>query len=102
MSDGRPQPDAPSEPSAASDLRARLRDVEEELGRTRRERDFALRLLRQQITVSSSRIQDETFAFYMEQNKFTVRLLRRIPRGLKDMIPLSFKQAVRNILVKIG
>jgi hypothetical protein len=101
MNEGRTQPVASSVPATSSDMQARLQNVEQELARTRRERDHALRLLRQQITVSSTRIQNETFAFYMEQNKFTVRLLRRIPRGLKDKLPLGFKQAVRNILVKM-
>ena len=102
MNEGRMQTEGSNVAPAASDLQTRLQNVEEELARTRRERDHALRLLRQQLTVSSTRLQNESFAFYLEQNKLTVRLLQRIPRNVKDLIPLRFKQAMRNILVKIG
>lgn len=79
-----------------------LKVAKRELARARMERDHALRLLRQQLNLTTTKIRDESFAFRMEQDGFGVRLLRRIPPNVKRRVPLGLKQFARNIIVKFG
>jgi hypothetical protein len=85
-----------------AELQAKLQTTEAELERAKTQRDYALRLLRQQQTLSTPRIQNKAYAFYMEQDRALAKLLSRIPRRVKDIFPLRLKQFVRNIVIKIG
>lgn len=69
--------------------------------RTKKERDYAFRLLRQQQTLSISRIQNHAYAHYMERDSRIAAILRRVPRGVKELLPLRFKQFLRSLLIKI-
>lgn len=75
-----------------AELKGKLLATETELERTRRQRDYVLRLLRQQQTLTTLR----------GQNSVLAQLLSRVPRGLKDIIPMRVKQLVLKIAVKIG
>jgi hypothetical protein len=75
-----------------AELQGKLRATEGELERTKKQRDYVLRLLRQQQTLSTLR----------GQNSVLVQLLSRVPGSLKDIVPLRVKQLVRHIAVKIG
>jgi hypothetical protein len=75
-----------------AELKGKLLATETELERTRRQRDYVLRLLRQQQTLTTLR----------GQNSVLAQLLSRVPRGLKDIIPMRVKQLALNIAVKIG
>jgi hypothetical protein len=75
-----------------AELQAKLRATEAELERTRKQRDYVLRLLRQQQTLSTLR----------RQNSVLMQLLSRAPQSLKDIVPLRVKQLVWHIAAKIG
>jgi hypothetical protein len=75
-----------------AELQGKLRATESELERARKQRDYVLRLLRQQQTLSTLR----------GQNSMLVQWLSRTPGSLKDIVPLRFKQLVRRIAARIG
>ena len=85
-----------------AELQAKLQTTEAELERTKLQRDYVLRMLRQQQTLSTMRNQNEAFAFYTERDSRLSQLLSRVPRGAKDIFPLRVKQFVKNIVIKIG
>jgi hypothetical protein len=75
-----------------AELQSELLATETELERTRRQRDYVLRLLRQQQMLTTLR----------GQNGMLAQLLSRVPSRLKDIVPLRVKQLVLNIANKIG
>jgi hypothetical protein len=74
-----------------AEMQSKLLATETELERTRRQRDYMVRLLRQQQTLNILRWQNGT-----------TRMLSRVPRRLKDIVPRRVKQLVLNIAIKIG
>jgi hypothetical protein len=84
-----------------AELKAKLQWTEAELERAVTQRDYVLRLLQQQQTLSTTRIQNDAYAFFMERDSALARLLSRVPRGVKDLFPIRFKQYVRGLVVKI-
>lgn len=87
--------------STIAELRAKLQWTEAELERAVKQRDYVLRLLQQQQTLSTTRIQNDAYAFFMERDSALARLLSRVPRGVKDLFPIRFKQYVRGLVIKI-
>lgn len=87
---------------AIGELQAKLQATEIELERAKTQRDYVLRLLQQQQTLSTSGIQNFAFAFHMEQNSALAGLLGRVPRNVKDLFPARFRQFVKNIAIKVG
>lgn len=85
-----------------ADLQSRLRDVQAELVRTSMQRDFLLRLLRQQQTIGTSYVQNRAIEFYLERGTILARLLRGAPQKVKDIIPMPIKQTLKKIIIKIG
>jgi hypothetical protein len=75
-----------------AELQSELLATETELERTRRQRDYVLRLMRQQQMLTTLR----------GQNGMLAQLLSRVPSRLKDIVPLRVKQLVLNIANKIG
>jgi hypothetical protein len=75
-----------------AELQSKLLTTATELERTRKQRDYVLRLLRQQQALST----------LPQQNSVLARLLSRVPRRLKDIVPLRVKLLVWHIAVKIG
>jgi hypothetical protein len=75
-----------------AELQGKLRATESELERAKKQRDYVLRLLRQQQILSTLR----------GQNSTVVQMLSRVPGGLKDIVPLRVKQLVRRIAARIG
>jgi hypothetical protein len=85
-----------------ADRQSRLSDLEAELARTRMQRDYILRLLRQQQTIGTAYIQNRALEFRLGQQGLLARLIRRAPPSIKNMVPTSVKQALKKIIVKIA
>jgi hypothetical protein len=75
-----------------AELQSKLLTTATELERTRKQRDYVLRLLRQHQALST----------LPRQNSALARLLSRVPRRLKDIVPLRVKLLVWHIAGKIG
>jgi hypothetical protein len=85
-----------------ANLQAKLGAVQAEAARASMQRDYILRLLRQQQTLSTARAQNEAFVFLMEKNSIFARALKFMPQNIKDIIPLRAKQFLKDIIVRIG
>jgi hypothetical protein len=85
-----------------ADLQAKLRAAQAELSRASMQRDYVLRLLRQQQTLSTARIQNDALAFFREKDSIFAHALAFIPRRFKDAIPLRTRQFLKDIIVRIG
>lgn len=85
-----------------ADPQSRLSELEAELARTVMQRDYILRLLRQQQTIGTAYIQNRALEFRLGQHGLLVRLIRSAPPSIKNMLPMSVKQALKKIIVKIA
>jgi hypothetical protein len=85
-----------------ADLQSRLRDVQEELVRTSMQRDYILRLLRQQQTIGTNYVQNRVVGLYLQRDTILARMARGAPQRIKNSIPMPIKQTLKNIIVKIG
>lgn len=83
-------------------MRARLQAAQAEAARASMQRDHTLRLLRQQQSLNARRIENEKVIWFMQKQSFLARLFKRVPRGLKDKIPLPVKQFLKDVIVRIG
>src|SRR5450830_377428 len=70
-----------------ADLQAKLRAAQAEASRASMQRDYVLRLLRQQQTLSTARIQNDALAFFREKDSIFAHVLAFIPRRFKDVVP---------------
>jgi hypothetical protein len=80
-----------------ADLQAKLRTAQEETSRALIQRDYFLRLLRQQQTLSTARTQNEVFTLLIGENAIFARALK-----FKGLIPLRAKQFLKDVIVRIG
>jgi hypothetical protein len=85
-----------------ADLQAKLRAAQAEASRASMQRDYFLRLLRQQQTLSTARIQNDALAFFREKESIFAHALAFIPRRFKDVVPQRTRQFLKDIIVRIG
>jgi hypothetical protein len=83
-------------------LQAKLQAAQAEAARASMQRDYVLRLLRQQQTLTTARIQNDALAFFREKNSIFARALEFVPRRFKNVIPLRTRQFLKDIIVRIG
>jgi hypothetical protein len=93
--------ESPSDRIVSDDLQAKLATTQAERDRAIRERDYALRLLRQQQTLNTAqhrrdalRAYFEDVYFYMKRNKVFTQISAKLP------IPLALKRFLKGVLVK--
>jgi hypothetical protein len=86
---------------AIGELQTKLAATEAALDRAIKERDYALRLLRQQQSLNTAQQRREALRayfedvyFYAKRNKIVSRIYTRLP------IPLAFKEFLKSVLVK--
>jgi hypothetical protein len=84
------------------DLQAKLQAAQADATRASMQRDYVLRLLRQQQTLSTARIQNDALAFFREKDSVFAHALAFIPRRFKDVIPLRTRQFLKDMIVRIG
>jgi hypothetical protein len=91
-----------SNADTVADLQAKLRTAQEETSRALIQRDYFVRLLRQQQTLSTARTQNEVFTSLIGEHSIFARALKFLPRGFKELIPLRTKKFLKDVIVRIG
>ena len=76
-------------------LAAEREAAKRELARANLQRDFALRLLRRQ------QLLDSIYRGNTGRNALLQRMLRCIPGGIKDIVPLPIKRLLQRALMRI-
>ena len=79
-------------------LVANLEAARNELARANIQRDFAFRLLIRQQSLKTNRIQSEVIAQYWRRKGIIVRVLDKIPNGVKSKVPRWLKQLIKDVL----
>lgn len=82
-----------------ADLQAKFMVVQAEAARASMQRDYFIRLLRQQQTSGAASTQN---AFLSEESRVFALTIKFMPQRLKVMIPLRAKQFLKDIIIRIG
>lgn len=83
---------ADDNPNHAS-ITAELEAARHELARAVMERDFALRLVRRQQYLNAG------YPWNAEQSPFLIRILRRIPKNITNVVPMRFKRLLKRVIL---